>query len=389
MKNFFRLLLLVGLLAVGWLNRDALRGISATPPENRDNPIEAGIPAATPAAPGLTTPDISTNSPPPATPPAPEQADPAELSRMYQDSIVFVHGGKEGNGFIANMGGRPFLLTHPKVAAGVGSGVFKTVPGVAVQPGPSSLAVGHDIFAMQIAPVGTPLEVMRNVDQEARPGDTIAVLTKTEVGGGINSMAGIIGSISPTTLETDVLFEARDIGSPIVHLKSRKVIGVVSYRLVRRFDAGSKPPAPDPVPSRVGYRIDTVKTWQPMNWPSFQASLAELQTIDKLTADLCKLLNDLGDDEQLKKGVHSNPTLRGQVDAWMRGKSKYASYQDKTAADQNFLGYLKSSGQSDITRARANTTYDYIQRQLSDHQSERAQVATVFAKIAPNVQFLR
>lgn len=404
MKNVVMLLVLGGLLFAGWKYRHVLRGsgdksnaaedefatsiaaaIAATPPPS----VIPATPAPTVAA---TTPTPSAEEPkatPRTTSTALPVTSPAELVKMYRDSLVFVTGGDgAGSGFVADMGGKIFFLTNAHVAAGVRNATFNTLQGTAVKTGPASVAVGHDIFAMQTSSTGTPMEVMRDVDTNARIGDDVVVLGNAEGGGVINPLMGHIAGIGPNLIELTAPFQPGNSGSPIIHLKSRKVIGVATYLTIRKYDPATKQAVSEPVIRRFGYRIDSVKTWQPVNWAAFQSQAIEMEAVEKLTEDLVVFVQDIARG-RVTPGRHTNPAIRNRIDSWMGSKSKQMSLKDRAAADQNFISFLKVTTQGDINNVRAHLTYDYFQRQLADQQRERTEIAQVFDKIIVNVQALR
>lgn len=311
-----------------------------------------------------------------------------ELVRTYSNSLVFVTGEGAGSGFMADMGGKPFLLTNAHVAAGVHGAALRTLQGTAIAPGAASVAVGHDIFAMQVPPVPTTtlFSVMRDVEANAAIGDEVAVLGNAEGGGVINNILGHIVGIGPDLVEVDAPFQPGNSGSPMIHLRSKKVIGVATYLTYRKFDPATRMPISNPVIRRFGYRIDSVKTWQPVDWRAFYAQAAELESIDTLTKDLVNFLKDVGDDSAVNPGRHTNPAIRSRIDAWLGSKSKHMSPRDRANVDQNFISFLKVTCQSDIISAQQHLTYDYFRRQLGDRQKERAELAEVFAKILEKVR---
>ena len=404
LKNLVALLIFFVLLTAIWVNRDAIRrktfarlGIqqewsseesassaSTEPIPALAEPTPMPLAIATTPAPA---PVIATPEPAPAATPKLRATEPSELVAKFRDSLVFVTGEGAGSGFIADMGGRTFLITNAHVAAGVRDATFTTLQGTKVQPGRSSVAVAHDIFAMEAPAGGKPLEVMREVETNALIRDEVVVLGNTEGGGVITALPGEIVGLGPNLVEVSAPFLPGNSGSPIIHLKSGKVIGVATYLSVRKYDPATI--RPDSVTRGFGYRVDSVKTWQPVNWASFQTQAREMEAVEQLTGDLVTFLKDLFRTGRVTAGLHTNPAIRSRVDAWMQVKSKQLSPKDRAAADQNFLGFLKVASQGDIENARHHLTYDYYQRQLAEQQRERAQISEAFSRVIANVQSSR
>ena len=382
MKSVFWLLLLIALVAAGWINRDKLHGLvgkSATAEEAATPNPQMAV-ASIPAAPQ--TKPLPTSAALPSTPSPPVQL--AEVIRKYRDSFVFASGANgAGSGFIANMNGKTFLLTNAHVAAGIRGAPFKTLQRPAIRTATAAAAVGCDIVAMQTEPTSTPpFEIMRNVENEATLGDDVAVLSNAAGGSEINSNMGHIVEIGPDIVVIDAPFVPVDSGGPIIHLKTSKVIGVATFLSIRRFDLATRKVLADPLIRRFGYRIDTPKTWQPINWPAFQAQAAELDNIEKLTKDFIALIKDMAENGQVNPAAHTNPAIASHVREWQADKSKHLSPSDRVNSNRSFVSFLKTTSQADVISAQPRMTYDFFQRQLADQQRERAEIASIFPKFA-------
>ena len=161
---------------------------------------------------------------------------------------------------------------------------------------------------------------------------------------------------------------------------------MATYLTVRKYDTATREAIKEPVVRRFGYRIDSVKTWQPVDWTAFYAQAAEMESIETLTKDFIELIRDIADDSRVNRSKHNNPAIKNRIDAWLAGKNKHMSVQDASNADQNFISFLKIASQTDVTAARQHLTYDYFQRQFVDQQSERSEIAGIFGKIIASVR---
>lgn len=341
--------------------------------------LEAGPVAAKTTAPAKTLP------PGPAA--STTQATTAELVKTYRNSLVFVTGTNgAGSGFLAKYSTGNFLFTNAHVAAGVRGAAFKTLEGTEVKIGAASCAVGHDVFLLQATTNGEPFEIMKDVEQNAAIGDDIVVLGNAEGAGVINPLTGKIVGVGPQLVEVNAPFQPGNSGSPIVHLKSGKVIGVATYAVIRKYDPSTKEPVKEPVIRRFGYRLDSIKSWQPVNWQTFFAQATEMEAIEKLTKDLAAFLNDLATEKRINLGAHNNPAIKNRIDAWLEARAKKLSHRDAAMADQGLISFLKVACQSDVTAARQHITYDYFQRDLADQQKERDEISGVFNEIIQNIR---
>jgi len=328
---------------------------------------------------------------PPSAPPPPTvlQGTPqeitAELVKLHRNNLVFVNGSNgSGSGFLAKYGTGIFLFTNAHVAAGVQGAGFKTLQGDQVKVGAAAVAVGHDIFVMQSS-AAQPFEVMLGVDENAAIGDDIVVLGNAEGAGVINTIMGKIVGVGPNLVEVDAPFKPGNSGSPIIHLKSGKVIGLATYLTIRKFDSATKQPAKDPIVRRFGYRIDSVKKWQPVLWPTFTAQARQMEGIEALTEDLVNFLNNLGSGK-IDSSRQTNPQIKNRIDAWLGSRNKNLSPRDRQNVDQNFISYLKVTCQSDIIAAHSQLTYDYFQRQVEEQERGRKEIADIFDKIIKDIQ---
>jgi len=291
----------------------------------------------------------------------------ADLVKMHRNNLVFV-SGNDGSGsvFVANLGGAKY--------------------GAKVSVGAPTIAVGHDIFRMQLGPGGTPLEIVQGVDENVAIDDEIVVLGNAEGAGVINTIKGRVVGIGPQLVEVNAPFQPGNSGSPIIQLKTGKVIGVATYLSIKKYDPATKEILKTPVVRRFGYRIDSVKNWQPVNWRTFLTQAAEIQNIEKLTTDLDKFLIDVADDSKISSGVHTNPAIKSRIDQWQASRNQHQSPKDAAAADQNFISFLKVACRADTMAARQRLTYDYFQRRLTEQERDRASIAEIFDKIIKELQ---
>ena len=355
------------------------------------SPVLIGSVDKTPVASATPAPAPAPATPAPVQPVAavsmPSDPVSRDLVKTYRNSLVFVTGADgAGSGFVATLGGANFLFTNAHVAAGIKGAGFKSLDGTKVQAGAPTIAVGHDIFRLQLGAGGTPFEIMAGVDEKVTLDDEVVVLGNSEGAGVINAIKGKVVGIGPQLVEVDAPFQPGNSGSPIIHLKTGKVIGVATYLTIKKYDAATKEVLKAPVIRRFGYRLDSVKTWEPVAWPTFYAQAAEMQAIETLTGNLDNFLIDLSKNNRPTPGAHSNPAIRSRIDQWAADSKKRMNPKDAAAVDQNFISFLKIACRSDITAAQAHLTYDYFQRQLTEQQQQRGEIAEIFDKIIKEIQ---
>lgn len=299
-------------------------------------------------------------------------------------NLVFVADtgtGGAGSGFICEFRGKPALFTNIHVVAGMRAPQFTKLDKTPVQPaGAPSGAVGHDILYYPL-PADTPAPKLRaapRLEDVATIGDEIFVLGNSEGARVIAPLTGKLVGLGPDLIEVTAEFVPGNSGSPIIHAKTGTVLGIATYLSMRdqKFLSGD---TQAPKIRRFGYRLDSVKNWQPVDWALFAQDRAELEKIQRLTADLIALLRDMRDGV-IDPAAHKNPAIARHV-ATFSGKTGGAtriSEKDRADAVATFLRFMRSVSQQDIADATRRIRYDYFTRALSEEKAVRTQLAEVF-----------
>jgi hypothetical protein len=318
----------------------------------------------------------------------PMQQAASQIVQAHHDSLLFATGtAGAGSGFIASMAGGNFLVTNAHVAAEIRDAEFKSLDGAVIRGGVPSVAIGEDIFCMALPAGGKPFPVMQNVDQNAAIGDEVAVLGNAEGAGVIKTIIGRIVGIGPNLVEVDAPFVPGNSGSPIVHLKTGKVIGVATYTLTQDYDLTTERKLPRPVVRRFGYRIDSVKGWQAVNWAAFDAQAERMESIKQLTDDLTSFFQDSAQYHSIDAaGLRANPEIMSQIEEWNASRHPRESPEDIAEANTNFLSYLKMDCEADVTAAQSQITYDYFRRELADQKQARDEMSKGFEQIIQAVR---
>ena len=316
------------------------------------------------------------------------QAEASDIVKTNRDNLVFVTGSAgAGSGFIANMDGATYLMTNAHVSAGISAADFKTLKGATIKGGAAAVAVGHDIFRMAMPAGGKAFEVMQAVDENAAIGDDVVVLGNAEGSGVINTIMGKIVGIGPNLVEIDAQFVPGNSGSPIVHLKTGKVIGVATYLVIKKYDAATREKMAAPVVRRFGYRLDSIKTWQAVDWRLFYAEADAMERIETLTKDLDAFFEDIIKNKgKVTIEEHTNPVIRTRISQWLDSKHQHLSYIDRHEADANFISFLKVACQSDLATVQGRLRYDYFQRELEGESETRNEMAKAFESIIKDIR---
>ena len=306
------------------------------------------------------------------------QAQAADIVKIYHDGLITISGhGVSASGFMAFMGDAEYLVTSAHSLAAMRDPAFKTMDDTAVQPGAPSLSTGADALRLAAPRGGKPFLLMENVDQNAAIGDDVVALGYTD--GVVTTAFGKITGIGPSLVQTSVEIGPGDSGSPIVHLKSGKVVAVATYVSGKKFNADAKK-LTDSVDKRLGVRLDSVKSWQPVKWADFYAQATAVQELDALTADLGTLYADVVKNGHATAGLTTNPLLKDRVEAWIKDRQQLSA-ADGRRSDEMFVSFLKSMALTDVNALQPSITCDFFQRKLAGTRDTREALAAAFARL--------
>ncbi len=236
----------------------------------------------------------NTNTPPAiGTPAATPSPTPANLTPEQLSAVITVSGsGTSGTAFVCSLNGKLVIITNQHVIAGNPNATFKTQSGVSI-PIRAVLAASDADLAMlepvSIPPNITPLEFLTNPEQTAQKDDNTCIPGNSKGDGVITQTFGKIIAIGPQKVETDNPVYPGNSGSPIIHVNTGKVIGVLTEAepiSLNEFEKASFRDKKSAIKSEIryfGYRPDTVSQWQPVVWAAFQ----------KLDADITRSKQEL------------------------------------------------------------------------------------------------
>ena len=302
-----------------------------------------------------------------------------QLSQESMKSLVFVEGehGK-GSGFVCDIQGKKFVLTNQHVIAGNPGAKFTLIDQSPIRTGQAAAAVGHDIMSFALLSDAKALEMMTEVEKNAAIGDEVAVLGNSDGDRVIKPLMGKLVGIGPDRVEVTAEFVHGNSGSPIVHVKSGKVIGVATFATIRKLDSITGAPRDRPEVKRFGFRLDSVRQWQPVNWPAYNAEFLTLEKIGARTNELIKLLMA----RQFTPSEYSDPAIRGPLERFANAaKGSGLIKADKLSAAKDLAISLRNACDADIAQAQAQVRYDHFRQQLGEQQKLRAEFYKVFAEV--------
>jgi S1-C subfamily serine protease len=331
-------------------------------------PASTPLPAATPL------PVAQSSPPPPAATPAPEPGSP----EVYRSGALVIvrdeHGA--GSGFIAAQDGKRYLFTNAHVAAGMKHPIFTLLDGRRLTPVTIEAAAGHDImrFGLKDEPAEA-MEIAKGMEQSVRLDDDVMVFGNSGGGGVVTSLPGKIVGIGPDRIEVSAAFIPGNSGSPIIHVPTGRVLGVATYLTKRHEEFGEHGPDTNVI-RRYGYRLDSVKIWEPVNWAVFQADAERVEKISQLSEDIFNFLESLQKKQQPN---FATETLRKPAEDWRLTVSRrQLSLADRRNATQSFLSSLRFMVRTDMVAAESNLHYSFFREKLQKERVARDQLYKEF-----------
>lgn len=253
-----------------------------------------------------------TSTPIPKVSPSPT---PTNLSPEQLSAIITISGsGGSGTGFICMFNGKPVLFTNQHVIAGNPNASFRTQSGksLAIKNVLGATDADLAMFELQtIPPDISPLDLLANPEQTAQKDDDTCIPGNSKGDGVITQTFGKVIAIGPQKVETDNPVYPGNSGSPIIHLKSGKVIGVLTEAeliSLNEFEKASFRNKKSAIKSEIryfGYRPDTVAAWQPINWAAFQKLDADITQSKKELYWIADYFTDASDSYKEFKELHT------------------------------------------------------------------------------------
>ncbi len=301
---------------------------------------------------------------------------PAPSSQGLQEALLIV-SSKEGagSGFIARMNGANFLVTNAHVIAGASSLQMKGLSGNTIAPGKGRLAIDHDLVAFEAASVPLSLEVASDVGKQVSIGDEVLIYGNSLGASVATELRGKVLGIGPNEIEVDAPFVPGNSGSPIIHTKSGKVIGIASYIRTEKENKLTKDSGIKEV-RRFGYRLDTIQQWQDLNWPVFQREAATVQGIEEFTDDYAAFWEYVNKKKPSAFELGSrNHRLQRHIRDFQGGINRKTSEADFKKAVTGFLKGLRNESLQEYLPGRPVPQYWFLRKKWAEQKEIREEIS--------------
>lgn len=292
----------------------------------------------------------------------------ATFVREHRNDLVFIKGKDGmGSGFIALMRGKKVLITNTHVMASLKNPSFTLLDRSPLRLGTASAAIAHDLIAFVVVEGGTGMPLATAVDEEAQIGDPVVVLGNVDGGGVVNPVQGELVGLGPDRVEVNAPFELGNSGSPIVNLRSGKVIGVATYAKLDTLLSGREKLR------RFGYRLDSAKNWQLVEWPRFYAESEQANKILTATLEVEDILSDFKEiRKQNASRGYETPAIRSALETYYNVAGQGEAYANNAAL--GLLASLREACKSDLAEAQPRFSYDFFRRQLTANEVVRKEI---------------
>ena len=212
--------------------------------------------------------------------------------------------------------------------------------------------------------------------------DPIAVCGNTGGSDVVTLIKGRVVGLGPNRIEVDAEFERGNSGSTIIHLPSGKVIAVAAFATREELISGEKKVR------RFGYRFDTVKQWQSVDWARFYSEADKLEKIELTTTELVQAFLELNGSNQrsnkVRKYAYELATIRNALDSYYGSLDTVTTQRDAHRVVNSLLTSLRGASQSDIAPVKPNFTYDCFRRQFIEQEGYRTEIMDSIVKVMKN-----
>lgn len=279
-----------------------------------------------------------------------------------------------GNGFACRMGTQTWLFSNAHLLAGNRQPVFALLNGELLTPHLIEAAASSDIIRSPLAKAPEHVfEAVPDVASVVQIGDGVMVLGNSLAGGVVASWRGVVTGIGPDRVEVNASFAPETSGSPILHLKTGKVIGVATYFRRPYDEFGNDIRQDGTVEGRhFGYRIDKVAGWESVDPTEFYAEADRLEQISLLTEDMFNLYISLR--YQRDAHIASEPLRAAYTDWQQKVNRRSLSQADHLQATQTFFNGLRFLGKSDIRGLDGHLRYTCFRNQLDSEVKTRERI---------------
>jgi cytochrome c556 len=214
--------------------------------------------------------------------------------------VVLIKGDNaEGTGFLIKTADGPVVMTNIHVISNNPNIKITTNTGAPITILSYKGATDRDMAMIAIKDGKySYLDLATDVSGTVEPGDEVITPGNSEGGEVMLNTDGKVLGIGPDRVEFDNPIYHGNSGGPVIHVKSGKVIGIVTegvkVDVSDELDKSSFANRNSAIAHSMryfGFRVDTVPGWEPYDWDRFQNETAFLDQFDQRNRCLDSFLN--------------------------------------------------------------------------------------------------
>ena len=283
------------------------------------------------------------------------------LTPQQMAAIVLIESNDgQASGFMTKLKGVDFVVTNLHVLGPDPKLVVRTLGGDELPIHGIFGAIGRDVAILRIGAIAGELEPLEDVLGEVQIGDEVVVVGNRRGGRVATQVTGKVLGIGPGRIEVDAQFEPGNSGSPVVHLKSGKVIGVATYSETREVDSDDKKRNSEPKVEKrwFAYRIDGISRWESIDLARWKTQYQVITDFMEDTDAFYALVQ--ADFSTGKRNVRIRPYVEAFEERYNRtGRSLAGASELK-----NFASNLRGRAQAGVRELKSAEFYDYFHTSL-------------------------
>ena len=308
---------------------------------------------------------LTAQTPTPTTSPLPTTGF-ADFARF----LVIVEGDKAvGSGFVAKSQDGVCLFTNSHVLSGNTKLQARLLTGQSLSLGALAVAEKYDISRFCQTTSNEGMEILENLDSELKIGDEVIVFGNSLGSGVATELKGKVTGIGPELIEVDAKFVSGNSGSPIIQVKTNKLIGIATFSEMRSMEGFGKDSKFNKVERRFAYRLDNVPGWHNTTWPKFARESSVLNALNERTEDIWMLAKDIATNGKItdwNRHLRKGSQITLSISQWQRelGKNTTSSAAQLVSEKKRLINGVLMSLRSDLGFIKSDQFTGYNREEL-------------------------
>lgn len=321
----------------------------------------------------------------------------------YEPYLVIIEGDySRGTGFIANFAGKPYVVTNTHVLDGnkqfkaslLNGTAVKLQGGIDVAAGESSdITAGEpviDVSRIQQTSVPKGLEIIGDFEKEVAIGDDVIVLGNSEGRKVVTDLRGKVTGIGPDRIELDARFVEGNSGSPVIHVRTGKVIGIAAYAVAPSGRGFGKDSRFQNQIRRFAFRLDNIPIWESPTWPKFVQEGDTVVKIHEQTKELDSLIKNINSrkdyrsfDDNIKKGSALDGIVKGLQSNLSNPNLTKSEAQDEI---RKFFHWVGAQTEQDLSQLKNQKLCKFHQRAIENEKQIREAMKKYFDQAESSIR---